>query len=90
MFQAGVKGMSERSELIPCTVYLCIHSAVVNKNKYNVMYLAAVHCNCSAVVNKNKYNVMYLAVVHCNCTYVLLVYMHVYYSDMKHMYTFNS
>ena len=22
MFQAGVKGMSERSELIPCTIYL--------------------------------------------------------------------
>ena len=37
MFQAGVKGMSKRSELIPCIIEVQLQLNVVNSQRYPVV-----------------------------------------------------
>ena len=56
MFQAGVKGMSERSELIPCIIYTCSHwllllfITVVYCEVYSMYLGDGVSVNCCAIM----------------------------------------
>ena len=64
MFQAGVKGMSERSKLIPCIEYnvCCTEVGTMSMHTYNMyVYCPCTHtitCTCSLLEQAHVKNII--------------------------------